>query len=168
MIFSVPQELSNLAVLVIVVLIVPVLLTSGIEFLLTKKVTWLLAGFVFSVSVLILTLLLIQLNSSKVLVSKSSIKFESLFYSRTIEHQQVEQVSPLYEHGLPNRYQLSIRTNGVSLNGYHAGSYRLKDNTEAFVLMSAPPYAVVEVKNKQYIFSLNEDMYKLIVEELSN
>jgi hypothetical protein len=157
MTYTLPILFSSIIFAIIFVLILPTSLTLGAEYILTKKITPLVALFIAGLSILLFVLIILQLTSSKIELKNDSLFMSSIFYSKSIQFTDISSVSQTYENGLPEDYVLNVRKSGVGLTNYWAGNFQLNNGLAAYVLMSSPPYTVVKTNSKEvYIISINK------------
>lgn len=146
MVYNLPISTSTIVFSIALVLALPIAITLGTEYALTKKLTPALSFFISGLSLVLFIFLMIQLNS-KIVLDEENLTLTSLLYSKKIPLSDISSVSQIYHQGLPEGYTLKVRQNGVGLKNYWAGKFSLHNGLSAYVLMSSPP--LFSGKNQQ-------------------
>ncbi|MDR7021151.1 PH domain-containing protein [Aeromonas salmonicida] len=161
MTYDIPWSIQNIAYAVLMLFILPVVFTSGSEFLFTKRLSFGVSIFSLVLGGVLLMIGTLQIVSSKVIIDNNSITLSSLMYNETVIYNDIEHVSDVYDMTLPSHDKPTLRKNGIGLFGYNAGTFRFSDNKTGFVMMATPPYLVIDLKggNKKVVFSANREVH---------
>ncbi|MEL3928346.1 PH domain-containing protein [Aeromonas enteropelogenes] len=168
MTYDIPWSYQNIAYATLLLFVLPLVITLGSEFIFTKKISLGVTLFSTVLSGSLLIIGILQITSSKVIVNSNSITLSSLMYTESINLKNIDSVSEIYDTALPESDKPTLRKNGIGLFGYSAGIFRFSDKKSGFVMMSTPPYLVVELKgeNKKVIFSAAPRVHDVIKNNL--
>jgi len=164
--YEIKMEVIFYVLSFLIIVILPIALSAGVEFVITRQVSSKVIIFITLFCIGTYSLILLQLVQSKINLESNKLDITSPLYSKSVDLDQIKDII-FFPHGLPEGMTLKIRRNGLSVPGYWAGKYILDNNDKAFVLMAKPPYAVItdEATNYKYIISLTEDFYLKIIDE---
>lgn len=167
--YGIPWSSQTIIYAVLLLFALPFVITSGTEFLFTRKLTLGVSIISLVLSTAILIVGVLQITTSKVVVNRDSIKLSSLMYTENIDLNDIGHVSEVYDNSLPASAKPTLRKNGVGLFGYNAGLFKFGDKTTGFVMVAQPPYLVVELNkdSKKVVFSADHNVHKMIKENLS-
>ncbi|MDF5703662.1 hypothetical protein ONS79_08670 [Aeromonas hydrophila subsp. hydrophila] len=164
MTYDIPWSIQSIAYAVLMLFILPVVFTSGSEFIFTKRLSFGVSMFSLALGGMLLMIGTLQIVSSKVIIDNNSITLSSLMYNETFIFNDIEHVSDVYDMTLPRHDKPTLRKNGIGLLGYNAGTFRFSDNKTGFVMMATPPYLVIELKggNRKAVFSADRKVHEEI------
>lgn len=125
--YTLPIE-STLFLVAIVVLPISIILFSIKHFAsIDSKVTIAIV----MINLLVAAFIVVLSNMNKISLSESSLKVKAFgFYEMVFELRDIE-----VHYDNEHEHEISIRTNGVSFWGYHAGWFRSRSNRELFCLL---------------------------------
>ncbi|WAF92120.1 hypothetical protein NRZ28_07790 [Aeromonas hydrophila] len=101
MTYDIPWSIQSIAYAVLMLFILPVVFTSGSEFIFTKRLSFGVSMLSLALGGVLLMIGTLQIVSSKVIIDNNSITLSSLMYNETFIFNDIEHVSDVYDMTLP-------------------------------------------------------------------
>lgn len=165
--FSLVVQTSTFVSLVVMALSLPALAASA-EFLLTRKISRLPLLLTSVIGVATAGLFLIQVVSSKVVVTATGVELSSLMYAKVVDYKDIKSAVLIDERSTVGAPAL-WRKNGIGLPGYQAGTFASEYRRSIYLFRTAGPYIKLRLNDSKeiIIFSSTQEQYDVLDKYLS-
>ncbi len=124
----------------------PILLTSGAVYALTKTIAPGITAMVVILGVAMFSASLFVFLSNDISLTDQSLKVKSAFFGRTVDRSEIIWADArMINSSTDSELLPKVRTSGIGLPGYAAGWFVLRNGTRAFMLTTEDPLLYLPV-----------------------